>query len=72
MGMIFLTSDLMKAVKGQLVSKCPYEKSKIPTKIFLDFCPEFFVVFWGLPGGFLGFLWPFLFMTLLKKLPGSP
>ena len=56
MGMIFLTSDLMKAVKGQLISKCPYEKSKIPTKIFLNFCPEFFVVFWGLPGGFLGFL----------------
>ena len=41
MGMIFLTSDLMKAVKGQLISKCPYEKSKIPTKIFLNFCPEF-------------------------------
>ena len=34
--------------KGQLISKCPYEKSvlsKIPTKIFLDFCPEFFYSF---------------------------
>ena len=32
--------------KGQLISKCPYKKSvssKIPTKLFLDFCPEFFL-----------------------------
>ena len=30
---------LKKAIKGQLFSKCPYEKSvssKIPTKIFLE------------------------------------
>ena len=36
--------------KGQLNSKCPYEKSvssKIPMKIFLDFCPEFFCSFLG-------------------------
>ena len=36
--------------KGQLISKCPYEKSvssKIPTKIFLDFCPEIFCSFLG-------------------------
>ena len=35
-------------IKGQLISKCPYEKSvssKIPTKIFLDFCPEMFCSF---------------------------
>ena len=35
-------------VKGQLISKCPYEKSvssKIPTKLFLDFCPEIFCSF---------------------------
>ena len=46
-------------VKGQLISKCPYEKSvssKIPTKIFLEFCPEIIVASWGLPGSFLGFL----------------
>jgi hypothetical protein len=46
--------------KGQLISKCPYEKSvssKIPTKIFLEFCPEIFCSFlgaswklFGLPG----------------------
>ena len=46
--------------KGQLISKCPYEKSvssKIPTKIFLQFCPEIFCSFlraswrfFGLPG----------------------
>ena len=36
--------------KGQLISKCPYEKSvssKIPTKIFLEFCPEIFCSFLG-------------------------
>ena len=46
-------------VKGQLISKCSYEKlvsSKIPTKIFLEFCLNFFVASWGLPGSFLGFL----------------
>ena len=45
--------------KGQLISKCPYKKlvsSKIPTEIFLEFCPEIFVASWGLPGSFLGFL----------------
>ena len=32
--------------KGQLISKCPYEitvSSKIPTKLLLDFCLEFFL-----------------------------
>ena len=48
------------ASKGQLISKCPYEKSvasKIPTKIFLEFCPEIYCRFlrasrklFGLPG----------------------
>jgi hypothetical protein len=36
--------------KGQLISKCPYEKSvssKIPTKICLEFCPEIFCSFLG-------------------------
>ena len=36
--------------KGQLISKCPYEmivSSKIPTKLFLDFCPEIFCTFLG-------------------------
>ena len=39
-----------EAAKGQLISKCPYEKSvssKIPTKMFLDFCPEMFSSFLG-------------------------
>ena len=37
-------------IKGQLISKCPYEESvssKIPTKIFLDVCPEIFCSFLG-------------------------
>ena len=39
--------------KGQLISKCPYgiivwtKIVKIPTKLFLDFCPEFFCSFLG-------------------------
>ena len=47
-------------IKGQLISKCPYEmivSSKILTKLFLDFCPEIFCSFlgaswklFGLPG----------------------
>ena len=60
-----LTKNLAKSssVKGQLISKCPYEitvSSKIPMKLFLDFCPEIFCTFlgasWkllGLPVGFL-------------------
>ena len=45
--------------KGQLISKCPFGFivwTKIPTKLFLDFCPEFFVASWGLHGSSLGFL----------------
>ena len=34
--------------KGQLISKCPYEKSvSSKTKIFLDFCPEIICSFLG-------------------------
>ena len=51
-GKIFLISHLKsvltKFIKGQLISKCPDEKlvsSKIPTKIFLEFCPEIFCSF---------------------------
>ena len=49
-----------KSTKGQLISKCPFGFiiwTKIPTKLFLDFCPEFFCSFlgaswklFGLPG----------------------
>ena len=48
------------SIKGQLISKRPYEKSvssKIPTKLFLDFCPEIFCSFVGAS----------LFMILLTK-----
>ena len=51
---------ILNVSKGQLISKCPYEmivSSKIPTKLFLDFCPDFFCSFlgaswklFGLPG----------------------
>ena len=36
--------------KGQLISKCPFGIivwTKIPTKLFLDFCPEIFWTFLG-------------------------
>ena len=45
------------STKGQLISKCPFGFivwTKLPTKIFLNFCPEIFVPSWGLPGSFLG------------------
>ena len=44
------TSSAPPPTKGQLISKCPYEiivSSKIPTKLFLDFCPEIFCTFMG-------------------------
>ena len=64
-----------KQSKGQLISKCPFGiivLTKIPTKLFLDFCPEMFCTFLGPPGSFWGFLQVSLFMILLTKSPGSP
>ena len=53
-------SEICHSTKGQLISKCPFGIivwTKIPTKLFLDFCPEFFCSFlgaswklFGLPG----------------------
>ena len=42
--------SLWKAPKGQLISKCPFGIivwTKIPTELFLDFCPEIFCTFLG-------------------------
>ena len=68
--------------KGQLISKCPYVKSvssKIPTKIFLDFCPEIFCSFlgaswklFGLPGDLVSNIINKEGYWKPKKLPGSP
>ena len=36
----------IRDVKGQLISKCPFGIfvwTKLPTKLVLDFCPEFFL-----------------------------
>ena len=54
------TKGCEAGTKGQLISKCPFGFivwTKIPTKLFLDFCPEFFCSFlgaswklFGLPG----------------------
>ena len=49
----------MNIPKGELISKYPFGFivwTKIPKKLFLDFCPEFFVASWGLHGSSLGFL----------------
>jgi hypothetical protein len=38
------------STKGQLISKCPFgvkTSSKKTTKLFLDFCPDFFCSFLG-------------------------
>ena len=46
-----------ESTKGQLISKCPFGFTvwtKIPTKLFLDFCPEIFCSFLG---GFLEAFW---------------
>ena len=54
------SQSIYDLAKGQLISKCPFGFivwTKIPTKLFLDFCPEFFCSFlgaswklFGLPG----------------------
>ena len=60
-GLFFVKSRLHgHKSKGQLIWKCPFGFivwTKIPTKLFLDFCPEFFCSFlgaswklFGLPG----------------------
>ena len=70
------------STKGQLISKRPYEKSvssKIPTKIFLEFCPEIFCSFlgaswklFGLPGDLVSNIINKEGYWKPKKLPGSP
>ena len=44
---------------------------KIPMKLFLDFCPEIFCTFWGLPVGFLMYDITYYVPRKPKKLPGS-
>ena len=62
---------MLMLIKGQLISKCPFGIivwTKIPTKSFLDFCPEFFCTFLGASWKFFGgFLLASLFMILYTK-----
>ena len=61
--------------KGQLISKCPDEKSvsfKIPTKIFLDFCPEFFCSFMGASWKLFGLPWDLVCNILNKEAYRKP
>ena len=42
--------SLLEISKGQLISKCPFGFivwTKLPTKLFLNFCPEIFCTFLG-------------------------
>jgi hypothetical protein len=74
--------SLLASTKGQLISKCPYEKSvssKIPMEIFLEFCPEIFCSFlgaswklFGLPGDLVSNIINKEDYWKPKKLPGSP
>ena len=74
--------DLKYHSKGQLISKCPFgvkTSSKKPTKLFLDFCPEFFCSFLGASWKFFGLPWDLRSNIINKegywkpkKLPGSP
>ena len=75
--------DTSRSFKGQLISKCPYEKSvssKIPTEILLDFfCPEIFCSFlgaswkiFGLSGDLVSNIINKEAYRKPKKLPGSP
>ena len=62
--------------KGQLISKCPFgvkTSSKIPTKLFLDICPEIWCTFlwasWKLFEASCRL--PYSWYYLLLKSPGS-
>ena len=71
-----------KLFKGQLNSKCSNEiilSSKIPTKLFLDFCPEILCTSLGAFWKLFGLLGTLLSNIIIKeayrkpqKLPGSP
>ena len=50
MTVVHLCTSPSCLAKGQLILKCPYEmivSCKIPTKLFLDFCPKIFCSFLG-------------------------
>ena len=56
--------------KGQLISKCPHEiivSSKIPTKLFLDFCPEIFCTFLGASLKLFGLLGDLLSNIIIQE-----
>jgi hypothetical protein len=80
--MIWLILCEGRMFKGQLISKCPNEiivASKIPTKLFLDFCPDIFCTFLGASWKLFGLLRDLLSNIIIQeaykkpqKLPGSP
>ena len=62
-------------LKGQLISKCPYEiivSSKIPTKLLLDFCPEIFCSFLEASWKLVGLLWDLISNIMNKEASRKP
>ena len=45
---------------------------KVATKLFLDFCPDFFVASWGLPRSFFGLPVGFLINDISYQVPRKP
>ena len=61
--------------KGQLISKRPYKKSvssKIPTKLFLGFCPEIFCSFLGASWKLFGLPWDLISNIINKEAYKKP
>ena len=81
LGLCILSNLFFKTLaKGQLISKCTDEKSvssKIPMKIFLEFCPDFFCSFMGASWKLFGasyrlpYLWYYQVPRKPKKLQGT-
>ena len=49
-GILDILSEKTIFVKGQVISKCPFGFivwTKLPTKLFLNFCPEIFCTYLG-------------------------
>jgi hypothetical protein len=61
--------------KGQLISKCPFGIivwTKIPTKLFLDSCPEFFCTFLGASWKLFWLPWDLDFNIINKEAYRKP
>ena len=61
--------------KGQVISKCPFGFivwTKMPTKLFLDLCPEFFCSFLGASWKLFGLPWDLVCNIINKEACRKP